>query len=281
MSPNPYLLANAASQTRDRFAALSALFDRITFGHLEAIGVAPGWRVWEVGAGSASVPTWLARQVGPGGRVAATDIDTTWLEGAVPEGVDILVHDVVADPAPASDFDLIHARLVLGHVPERAEALRRLVGALRPGGWLVLEDFDGELIAAACPSGVGEDERRANRLRGGFMALLSSRGVDLGYGRKLPGLLRAAGLDDVAAEAFYPVAHPMARLLEKANTAQVAAGLIAAGVASQCEIDEHLAALTEGRIDISLPPLISTRGRRRTRGGGPNPNTPARVVLRG
>ncbi len=46
------------------------------------------------------------------------------------------------DDLPTAQFDLIHARLVLIHIPAREAVLERLVTALRPGGWLVIEDFD-------------------------------------------------------------------------------------------------------------------------------------------
>ncbi|HYH50728.1 MAG TPA: class I SAM-dependent methyltransferase [Acidimicrobiia bacterium] len=50
--------------------------------------------------------------------------------------VDVARHDVAADPLPEAEFNLIHARLVLVHVPERLVAIGRLVQALRRGGWL-------------------------------------------------------------------------------------------------------------------------------------------------
>lgn len=106
--------------------------------------MSPGWRVWEVGAGSPGVPAWLAARVGPGGRVLATDIDVTWL-GGPGRDYEIRRHDVGTEPAPAGGgggFDLVHARLVLVHVPERARALAGMVAALRPGGWLVVEEAD-------------------------------------------------------------------------------------------------------------------------------------------
>ena len=43
---------------------------------------------------------------------------------------------------PTAQWDLIHERLVLVHIPRRLEVLDRLVEALAPGGWIVLEDFD-------------------------------------------------------------------------------------------------------------------------------------------
>src|SRR5262249_2243703 len=41
-------------------------------------------------------------------------------------------HDIGTDPLPEQAFDLIHARLVLQHVPQRHDALAELVAALRP-----------------------------------------------------------------------------------------------------------------------------------------------------
>ena len=51
-------------------------------------------------------------------------------------------HDIVADPPPSERFDLIHARLLLEHLPDRNAVLDRLVDVLRPGGWLLIEGYD-------------------------------------------------------------------------------------------------------------------------------------------
>ncbi|HEY0530993.1 MAG TPA: class I SAM-dependent methyltransferase [Actinoplanes sp.] len=51
-------------------------------------------------------------------------------------GYEVRRHDVAADPPPEpGTFDLVHARLVLVHVPDRARALATMAAALRPGGW--------------------------------------------------------------------------------------------------------------------------------------------------
>lgn len=71
-----YLLDNRQTEAGQRFDALAELFDPVTFRHLDALGLAAGWRCWEVGAGGPTVPARLAERVGPTGRVLATDIDT-------------------------------------------------------------------------------------------------------------------------------------------------------------------------------------------------------------
>src|SRR5262245_60279226 len=75
MTTSEYLLDNRAAAAQRRFGALSALFDDVTFRHVEALGIQRGWRCWEAGAGGPSVPNWLAGRVGPDGHVLATDPD--------------------------------------------------------------------------------------------------------------------------------------------------------------------------------------------------------------
>jgi hypothetical protein len=105
MAIDDYLLDNRERQAAARFDALSALFDDVTRRHVVALGIEPGWRCWEVGAGGASVPAWLAQQVGTDGTVLATDIDPSWVGGVAPDGVEVRRHDVAQDDPPERGFD--------------------------------------------------------------------------------------------------------------------------------------------------------------------------------
>jgi SAM-dependent methyltransferase len=258
--PERYLLDNQQPEAGDRFDALSALFDPVTFRHIERLGIGPGWRCWEVGARNATIPRWLCARVGVEGHVLATDIDMAWMPGDAP--FEMRRHDVGVDPPPGEGFDLVHARLVLVHVPQRDAALAALVTTLRPGGWLLLEEADPALQPLACPDETGPDEELANRLRHGFRALMAERGVDLAYGRTLPRRLRAAGLIDVEADAYFPVTSPAAAGLERATMLQLRGRLVAAGLASEEDIDRHVRTLAGGRLDVMTSPLISCWGRR-------------------
>ncbi len=260
-STTGYLLENRASAAGDRFGALSALFDPVTARHADAIGIAPGWRCWEAGAGGLAVPALLASRVGPTGSVLATDIDVRWMADP-PPGVEVRTHDVARDEPPRHGFDLVHARLVLTHVPARDDALRRMAAALRPGGWLLVEDFDVDLQPLACLDPRDPEHHLAGRVRAGFVELLAQRGVDMRFGRTLPRSLRAMGLTDVAADAFFPVASPAASALERANVEQVRDGLIGQGHATAEEIGAYLGAVAAGRVDVATPPLVSAWGRR-------------------
>jgi SAM-dependent methyltransferase len=257
-----YLLENSREAAAERLDALSAVFDHWTFAQIESTGIGTGWRCWEVGAGGPSVPHFLARAVGGSGRVLVTDIDLTALATNLGENVEIRRHDLTMDPPPREVFDLVHARLVLTHVAAREAALNTMVSSLRPGGWLVLEDADPGLQPLSSLDPKGPEDELANRLRTGFRKLMSERGADLAFGRKLPGLLREAGLESVTAEAYLPIRLPECVGLEVTTMRVIADQLIAGGVATAGEIALHVSNATAGVLDLSQPPLVTAKGRR-------------------
>lgn len=263
MTPSDgYLLDNRQNEAGQRFDAFATLFDPTTFRHLTDLGLGPGQRCWEVGAGGTSVVSWLAKRVGPTGKVVATDIDTSLLLPAARPPVEVRVHDVGAQEPPGEGFDLVHARLVLVHVPDRDRALRSMIQALRPGGRLLIEDADPALQPLICPDEYGPEQRLANRLRKGFRRLLAERSADLSYGRRLPRLLREAGLRDVQADACFPLTSPACAALESATVRQIRDRLVAAGLATDEDIDQHLANVAAGGMDLATAPMISAWGRK-------------------
>ena len=259
---NRYLLDNGSPEAGERFAALAELFDPWTFRHLDDIGLGEGWRCWEVGAGGVSVPRGLAERVGASGRVLATDIDVSWIEPAAGGALEVRRHDVIRDVPPSETFELVHARLVLVHLQARAAALHVMIDALRPGGWLVLEDADPALQPLACPDERGPAEQLANRMRTRIRALMVARGADLAYGRTLPRLLRESGLGDVHAEAYFPIASRTCSMLEASTVRHVRDQLLAAELATPEEIETHLANLARGDLDLMLAPMITAWGRK-------------------
>ena len=261
MDEQRYLLDNQVAAAGERFAALAELFDPSTHRHLDQVGLTEGWRCWEVGAGGSALTTWLSARVGAIGKVVATDIDVAWAQEAQAPNVEVRRHDVAAEPPPSQGFDLVHARLVLVHVPQRDVALRSMVAALRPGGWLVVEDADPAMQPLSCPEARNDAERLANKLRTGFRALMAERGVDLAYGRTLPRLLREAGLDGVRADAYFPVAMPACNQLETGTIAHIRELLVTNDIATDAEIDEPLSNVAGGHLDLAQPPMITAWGR--------------------
>ena len=257
-----YLLDNRKREAAQRFVALSTLFDPVSLRQFDACGLASGWRCWEVGAGGPSLVREMAARVGDAGHIVATDIDTAWAQAAASTNVEVRRHDVALDAPPEDLFDLVHARLVLVHVPERERALRNMVAALKLGGWLVVEDADPALQPLSCIDVAGPEQELANRIRSGFRQLMAARGVGLSFGRRLPRMFRECGLEDVVAEGYFPVARPECLPLEVATIAMIREQLLVHGIATEEEIERHLHNVRSGLLDLTQPPLISVRGRK-------------------
>ena len=257
-----YLLANRQSEAGKRLRALAELFDPSTFRHIERIGIARGWHCWEVGAGGPTVAAWLAERVGVEGSVLATDIDLSWITGPGQRSFEVRRHEVGAEAPPPGPFDLIHARLVLVHVPRRAEVVSELIAVLRPGGWLLVEDADPGLQPLACLDEYGDEQRLANKIRRDVRTLMVQRGADLAYGRTLPQVLRQGGLVEVEADAYFPITSPSCTALERATVEQTRDRLVTEAIATAEEIERHLAALASGELDVATSPIISAWGRK-------------------
>jgi SAM-dependent methyltransferase len=260
MGKGNYLLENSHYQSKLRLEAISALFDEISFQHMRQLGLGTGWRCWEVGGGSPNLPIHISQEIGSTGLVVATDIDVTWLKASSSSNLTVVEHDVVRDHPPAGQFDLVHARLLLVHLPERQAVLQRLTSALRPGGWLLIEDADPALQPLACIDESGAEQVLANKIRNGFRQLMADRGVDLAYGRTLPRVLREAGLQDLRADGFFPFARPECNQLERATIELLRTQLIEQKLASSEEIEANLDNLAKGRIDVTTAPMVSAWG---------------------
>src|SRR3954468_2557962 len=104
----------------------------------------------------------LADRVGGAGEVLGIDVDGALAEatrfalrGEGYEQCDVVVHDVTEDvPLPRAPFDLVYARLLLFHLPQRVTVLRRLWDAVAPGGHLLVQDYDlrGATVLPALPT---------------------------------------------------------------------------------------------------------------------------------
>jgi len=146
---------HAASAFDDELGRLRLLEDRYdarTFGRLSALGPLAGTVCLEVGAGAGSVACWLAAQAGPAGRVVATDADPRFLVGAPTTGIEVRRHDILAGQLEPRRYDLVHCRALLCHLADPLRALRTMAAAVRPGGWLLVEDADYVSLVAADPA---------------------------------------------------------------------------------------------------------------------------------
>lgn len=114
---------------------------------LGALALRPGDRVADVGAGNGEWTERLARRVGPGGHVWATEVEAGKLERigarmrrASIDNVTTLLGDQRDTGLPEGCCDAILLRLVYHHFQDPAPMRASLKRALRPGGRLVVVD---------------------------------------------------------------------------------------------------------------------------------------------
>ena len=186
-----YSFDAAWDQERERLAGIERLWDPGTKDILDSLPIADGWRCLEVGAGGGSIAEWLCDRVGTSGCVVATDLDTRFIDAIDKPNLETRSHNLLTDPPLGDTFDLVHARLLVEHLG--AHVIPSLVAALRPGGVLVLEDYDFTEFV-----GWPEDQL-CTKVREATLGVMRTRGLDPQFGRKLVNELRSAGLDQVQA----------------------------------------------------------------------------------
>ncbi len=114
-----------------------------------AAGVKRGMAVADVGSGTGLFTRLFARAVAPGGRVYAVDISQPLLDHVVQtakaQGLDNItaVLDSATDvKLPEASVDLVYICDTYHHFEQPAEVLASIRKALRPGGKLVVIDFE-------------------------------------------------------------------------------------------------------------------------------------------
>lgn len=211
---------------------METLLDPVTTTVLGDLPVRPGDRCLELGPGGGSIAHWLTSRVGPTGRVVAVDKDTSRLRAT--DNLEVIEHDLRDGLPIAGTFNLIHARLLLLHLPQRVEIMRVLVDALAPGGWLVLGEFSGDpLHVYSAPS--ASDGQLFARVTRTLLDVLEAHGADMDWANRAHSAMRDAALTGVHtvehAESW--IGGGTGCLLHKVNSMQKEAALLEAGIDPQ------------------------------------------------
>jgi SAM-dependent methyltransferase len=261
-----YAFDQAWQRERDRLAALEALYDDASRRLLDDLGLRAGWRCLEVGCGAGGMAHWLADRVGETGQVLATDLDTRFLDGHGRANLEVRTHDIVSDPLDEASFDVIHARAVVEHLADREQVVKHLAAALRPGGWLLLEEVDfGGATAGMLAEYVGapEPQRAAmERIYRAIAGVFTAIGADPSYGRRLVSALTDAGLARVAAELHAPVVSGGNEGWTRGSIEQLAERIVASGEATADDVEWFLAASAKPDFHYLPPLMVSAWGQR-------------------
>lgn len=231
------------SDTKDdeelsRLRLQESFIDPVTIRRLETIGVSEGWKCLEVGAGAGSIAQWLSQHVGPNGKVVATDIDLRFLSRLSAPNLEVRRHDILKDDLEENMYDLVHSRLILMHLSDPEKAVKRMADAVRPGGWLLLEEDDqGSMLSLDVV-----DPSLAS-VMAGYRAGIDyyrKKGVaDWYFGRRVRGLVEQLGFVDVGQDGWTRMIRggdPQARLLV-ATMQNTSKAMIAEGVVTQEWVD--------------------------------------------
>lgn len=256
-----YAYDHAWTEERIRLGGLESVLDEGTRAHLQRLGVGPGRRCIEIGAGGGTVALWLAEAVAPDGKVIATDLETDFLqaEAAGFPTLEVLQHDITTEELPTG-FDLVHARWLTEWLPDKRRALRRMVGALRPGGVLLDEEPDFVTVfETAEPPALRRVVREAMR------HLEATCPVDCEYGRRLLDDVTAVGLVDAAAEGRCAVVRggsPAAAHFLRLTLDKLKPALLADRAVRVAEYAEAVAALDDPARTVMMPMTVAAWGRR-------------------
>jgi 2-polyprenyl-3-methyl-5-hydroxy-6-metoxy-1,4-benzoquinol methylase len=180
----------------ERLRAQARVWESATGRLLDQVGLAPGASCLDAGCGPGETMRLMAQRVGPAGRVLGIDVDASLgamaeaaLHGAGHHHCHFHAHDLTAGgPIPGAPFDLVYARLLLFHLPQRRAVLARLWDAVAPGGHLVVQDYD--LRSVDVLPALDSVEELGRVVTGAFTAA----GCDVHAGARLPQLFVQAGV---------------------------------------------------------------------------------------
>jgi SAM-dependent methyltransferase len=175
--------------------------------------------------------------------------------------VEVQRHDVVVDVLPQRAFDLVHSRLVLHHLPQREKALQNMISALKPGGWILIEDHDSASMPPDPTAGAGEMLLKTQLAA---WKVLDDGGVSRGYGRQLFGRLRAYGLTEcgASARAFVWEGGSAGIAILRANFQQLREAMISRNYITEQEFEQDVVRLDDPDFMVPSGILWSTWGRR-------------------
>jgi SAM-dependent methyltransferase len=200
----------------ERLRIQARVWEPATRRVLDAVGVTPGMRCVDVGCGPGEGLRLLAERVGPGGSVAGIDNDpavareaASHVRATTATPVEVVTADVrdLAE-SPVGPCDVVNVRFLLLHLPDPVAALRRLYGWLRPGGTLLVQDYDLGTLDMWPPIPQWPELVRV------IGATLDALGGDPRLGIKLPLHVAAAGLGEPAGVDASSVLAPVADVHE-------------------------------------------------------------------
>ncbi|KAJ7026663.1 S-adenosyl-L-methionine-dependent methyltransferase [Mycena alexandri] len=146
-------------------------------------------RILELGAGTGAWAVQAALMY-PDAEVTAVD-RISLPPRAIPPNMCFEKLDLTDEfPWKANEFDIIHLRFVLFHLPRPVQVLRRIFDLLAPGGWLLVE----EPHSLEYPEGPGVAQHKRDSI---LQTLMETHGMDWAIGTQIATILKESTLFEV------------------------------------------------------------------------------------
>jgi SAM-dependent methyltransferase len=270
VTAGPGYVLGAAEAEVARLDAQAALISRPTALLLREAGIEPGMRVLDLGTGPGHVAFAVAKLVGPDGSVVGIDQALPLLAVAEQRRREARLDNVrfveanVRTFEAEEPFDAVVGRLILFHLPDAVDVVRRHASALRPGGLVVALDFD----IGTCRT--EPDLPVFAELRGWVEAAFRHAQAEPRIGAKLASILRDAGLanvDTLGVQAYFAPDDPAGPAMIAGVALALAGPIVAAGIATEEELgpatlEQRLAGeLRAADAVLLLPGVVGAWGR--------------------
>ncbi len=152
-------------------------------------------RVLDVGCGSSALVREMARRYpdlqATGVDISGSRIHQARLRHDRPDNLELATGHALDLPFDDSHFDLVCSRFLFEYVKDKERALSEMVRVCKPGGRIMAQDLDGQLVWHD-----PEDSKLIDGI-GGALATLGTTGFDPFVGRKLYHYFFCAGLDHI------------------------------------------------------------------------------------
>lgn len=215
--------------------------------------VRPGAEVLSVGCGPGVLLNEVC-ELHPSIRATGIDISADRVQEALQRNrenprLKFVRGDAQAMPFPSDSFDLVYSRMLLQYLREKEKAVAEMVRVCKPGGLVLLQDLDGQLLWHY------PEEVSVQRAIEKVLAALAPTGFDPFVGRKLFWLGQKAGLKklDVQVESYHLIAGAIEQRLLKQWELKldIAKSQMAKALGSKAEAEEQIQRFLEylGRPD--------------------------------
>ena len=240
---------------QDRLQRQAAHLRRLSAALLDHVPAQSGSALVDLGCGPTGILDLMAGRAGPSGCVVGVDLDPAHVESARAfarerglANVAIVRGDARRTSLPSATFDLAHTRLVLTNISNPEQVAHEMARLLKPEGHAAALEVD--LLGLCYPPHPAWE-----RLTDLLTAVSRCRGADAHVGRRLPELLRGAGLTDIGVEArteVCPPGHPQRTVITDLID-HSRSKIVQTGLADDAELDSLLAA---ARRHLAAPSTI-------------------------